>query len=204
MAWYRCIGSNGGGGGTALKAISYQYDNSGSAKTTYTTSAFSLASGDTILVAVMHRSTLTIPLGFSVIKQISNGAEGQQLTVMTYTAATAETKTVTLTQASSARMASFWIHLRGASVSDAGIDYTGTNTSAFTMSTPTRPYIVFLSNVYTGQWNVSNATDIVFYKDTTNKWLAMMLNFGSAVSQSYTLTPAGANYATIGVYLTAE
>lgn len=202
MAWYRCNNGNGGSPNAKLpQVIKVVNDDSGDNKTAYTTGSFSVKKGDVILCCVMHRSTLTPPNGFTVLK---TAYEGQSITVI-YKVITADAdETYTITQASSVRMSSYWVQLRGAVISDANMDYRGSGSSSFSISSQNRPYYLFMSNVYTGgAWSVSPTEEFLVYSPA-GKWLHTLINYGTAWHSAYTLSPPGNQYVTIGVFITEE
>ena len=192
----------GGGDGTTLQVIAVEHDDTGGTKTSYTSGSFTLAPGDTLVVGIMHRSALTVPSGFTLVKTASYG--GQSLSVIYKTATAAETSTYTIQQASSSRMSSFWMQIHGAIISDAEIDYSASGSSAFTATTPRRPYLLFLSNVYVSDsWTATPNEDIILYSPG-GKWLSVITNFGTSFHTSYSLRPPANDYCTLGVFLTAE
>lgn len=192
----------GGGDGAQLQVIAVQHDDSGSSKASYTSGSFTLEAGDVLVVGIMHRKALTVPAGFTLVKTASYG--GQSLSVIYKVATAAETSTYTIQQASSDRMSSFWMQLKGATISDAGIDYSASGSAAFTATTPLRPYLLFLSNVYySGSWTATPSEDIILYSPG-GKWMSVITNFGTSFHTSYSLRPPANDYCTLGVFLTAE
>lgn len=194
----------GGGDGATLQVVAAEYDDTGSSKSSYTSGSFTLAAGDTLIVGIMHRATLTVPTGFTLLKTASYG--GQSISIIYKTATAAETSTYTIRQASSSRMSSFWMQIKGATISDAGIDYSGAGSSSFTATTPLRPYLLFMGSVYytTGvAWGISPSDDIIAH-NPTGKWLSVIINFGTSYHTNYTLKPPASDYCTVGAFLTAE
>ena len=204
MAYFRCIGGNGGGGGSTgiPQILDFEKDASGNAKTSSTTKTFSLNAGDTLIIAVMHRDTITIPTGFSQIAENSYNIH-QIMTVIAYTATTAESKSVTITQASSARMAVYSWQMKNVSLSAATSLYkSGEAKSSVTLDNTYRPTLMVFSNVYTGTWSGSGiGQQLVF---DTNNYTGYALNFGTGYSSTFSFTAGGNEWSTLGVYLTDQ
>ena len=204
----------GGGGdsGECPRVIAVESDSSGSTKTTYTSGTFNLAAGDVLLVGIMHRSALTVPAGFTLIKTTTITGAGQYLSTIYHVATTSESLSATIRQASTVRMSSYWTQLRGVTIGDAHIDYASLGSSSFTINTPLRPYILFCTNNYiSGVWKVepvdgttvANMNDIVLYSPS-GRWLSVVLNFGTSFHTKYQLTPPESDYAVMGILVTAE
>lgn len=194
----------GGGDGTTLQVIAVEHDDTGGTKASYTSGSFTLSAGDSLVVGIMHRSALVVPDGFTLVKTASYG--GQSISIIYKTATAQETSTYTIRQASSGRMSSFWMQIKGATISDAGIDYSGAGSSSFTATTPLRPYLLFMGNVYYAAgaaWDISPSDDIIAH-NPTGKWMSAIINFGTSYHTSYTLRPPASDYCTVGAFLTAE
>lgn len=185
--------------------LDFEKDISGDTRTSYTTKSYSLSAGDTLIIAVMHRSTLTIPTGFTQIA--SRGyTDAQKITVMAYIATTDEVKSVTVNQASSVRMSVYVWQMKNVVLSEATDQYkSGATTTTVSLDNTYRPTILLFSNVYSGNWGTSNGTEIVFDGNGTNyKFTAYALNFGTAYSQQLQFSAAGNEWCTLGIYLTEE
>lgn len=185
--------------------LNFEKDISGDTRTSYTTKSYSLNEGDTLIIAVMHRSTLTIPTGFTQIA--SHGyTDAQKITVMAYIATVNETKSVTVTQASSVRLSIYVWQMKNVVLSEATNQYkSGATTTSVYLDNTYRPTILLFSNVYSGNWSTSNSNELVFDNNGTSyKFTAYALNFGTAYSQQFQFSAAGNEWCTLGIYLTEE
>ena len=204
--------AGGGDGGECPQVIAVESDPSGSAKTTYTSGSFTMAAGDVLLVGIMHRSALTVPDGFTLIRTLEIVGAGQSLSMIYHTATSPETISATIRQASSVRMSSYWTQIRGATISDTNIYFQRQGSGSVILDIPKRPYIYFLTNnYYSGSWQVkgvegstvSNITDIVLYSQSAT-WLSVVLNFGTAYHTQYQFTTPANDFAIAGVFITND
>lgn len=203
MAYFRCIGGNGGGAVAFPQILDFEQDITGNTRTSYTTKTYSLNAGDTLVIAVMHRADLTTPQGFSVVA-VRGYSNAQRITILKYTAATAESKSVTVTQASSVRLSIYVWQMKNVSLSEAtALFKSGASKTIVTLDNTFRPTLMVFSNVYSGAWGSANGAQIIFSPSSSN-FTAYALNIGTAYAQTLSFTAGGNEWCTVGVYLTDE
>ena len=182
--------------------LDFEQDTAGGTKTSYTTKTFSLNAGDTLIIAVMHRSTITIPTGFSQVAE-NYYSTAQIMTVIAYTATAAESKSVTITQASSVRMSVYSWQMKNVSLSAATSLYnSGATKSSLTLDNTYRPTLMVFQNVYSGSWSGSGIAQQLIM--ASQNFTGYALNFGTGYSSTFSFTAGGNEWSTLGVYLTDQ
>lgn len=196
-------GGGGGGGAKMPQIIDFQEDIDGNDQS-WTSKNFSLSAGDTLIVAVMHRTDISYSQDLSLVITNTN-MSSQRITILSYTATAAETKSVNIVPAQRMRMDYYVWHMRNVSVSgnsnlSKGQKYSGTAT----FTNEYRP-ILIMFGCYTpgaGHWTQPNNQEgqLIFMPD--RQYSTYAIDFNTAYSSSISFTSSGDQWSTVGIYLT--
>lgn len=205
MAWFRCGEGGETSGGNSPRLVDMQLDNAvTSTRNAMPAHSFSVEPGDIILIGVMYdAASLNTPEGYTRIKTTPeyNGT----WTEMFYKKITASgTESVTITQSATRHIQGIFIQLRGVSdIEDAQIDnYATTGGANIQIQFTNRPLILFLSSGSLKTWSISPAYYSIIPKaNSTNQYIDVMLNFGTMVNGTYTMTTSANGWALCGVYI---
>ena len=178
--------------------LDFDYKLGKDASTTRTTKTFSAKKGNKLLIGISHRSSLTIPTGFTVLDESGNFG-GQFLTILVKQYDSDINESITITQASSVRFDYIAALLPDIELSSISEMKSSSNSmiSNFSLTLSSKPFICFISNIYYTQYTGTTclqpwpSIDSVMYQDvgiiTANKtirFLTALLNFGTLLPTS--------------------
>ena len=206
---YSYLKGKGGGGGESVKSpqvVDYLADETGDPRSSYTSRSFSLEEGDTLVIAFMHRASITMTSEYTLVGS-RNYNNAQFVSIYKYVASGSETKTVSVTQSSSVRMSVYIWQMKNVMLSEEpDLNYSGAyGDTTVTIANKYRPTLMILSNIYSGTWGFGSDTkDYMVCHSPSTKFTAWLFNMVICTSSTFSVTSGGDQWFTIGIYLTEE
>lgn len=175
--------------------LDFDYKLGKDASTTRTTKTFSAKKGNKLLIGISHRSSLTIPTGFTVLDESGNFG-GQFLTILVKQYDSDTNESITITQASSVRLDYIAALLPDIELSSISEMKSSSNSmmSNFVLTLSQKPFICFISNIYYPQYTGTTCIaswpgiDSTLFQDLgiitankTTRFLTAVLNFGTLI-----------------------